>query len=344
MKEREAKMTAHRPLRMGIAGATGMVGRELLELLEARDFPIQQIRLFASRNSAGGHVFFRDRELVVEDLAEARAGELDLVFFSAGGAVAREHAPRFAEAGAFVIDNSSAFRDDEAVPLIVPEVNGALLERSPSRLIANPNCSTIILLLPLAPLHRELGLEEVVVSTYQAVSGAGKRAMDDLIGQAHAYAQGEEEIARFFDRPIFLNLIPRIGDWTPEGDCLEERKMVRETARILGDSGFAVYATTVRVPVERCHCESVFVRLGRPASREQVTELLRASPGVVVNELPTPRELARREEVFVGRIRVAPADGRVVRFWVVSDQLWKGAALNAIQIAERLLASGRFDG
>jgi len=321
-----------------------MVGREFIELLETRDLPLAALRLFASHRSAGEQVSCRGRMWPVEDLAEARAGDLDLVFFSAGGAVAREHAPRFAEAGAVVIDNSSAFREDPAVPLIVPEVNGDQLAGGSARLIANPNCSTIILLLPLAALHRALGLEEVVVSTYQAVSGAGKRALDDLIGQAHAYAQGEPQTWRFFDRPIFLNLIPRIGDWTDDGDCLEERKIARETRRILGDDTFPVYATTVRVPVERCHSESVFARVKRPTSAAEVRDLLGAAPGVALHDLPTPRELARREEVFVGRIRVAPGDARVVRLWVVSDQLWKGAALNAIQIAERLIAAGRFDG
>ncbi len=333
-----------RPLRVGIAGATGMVGREFLELLEARELPIAELRLFASRRTAGERVDFRGQEHRVEDLAEARAGGLDLVFFSAGGQVAREHAPRFAETGAVVIDNSSAFREDPSVPLIVPEVNGAQLTGNRSRLIANPNCSTIIMLLPLAALHRALGLSEVVVSTYQAVSGAGKRALDDLIGQAHAYVQGEPEPCRFYDRPIFLNLIPRVGEYTENGDCLEERKLARETWRILGDDSFPVYATTVRVPVERCHSESVWLRAQRPTSADEVRELLARAPGVALHDLPTPRELARREETFVGRIRVGPDDARVVRFWVVGDQLWKGAALNAIQIAELLIAAGRFDG
>jgi len=333
-----------RPLRVGIAGATGMVGREFLELLERRALPIAELRLFASRRTAGERVDFRGREHRVEDLAEAQAGGLDLVFFSAGGRVAREHAPRFAEAGAVVIDNSSAFREDPAVPLVVPEVNGDVLAGNHSRIIANPNCSTIIMLLPLAALHRALGLSEVVVSTYQAVSGAGKRALDDLVGQAHAYVQGVPEVCRFYDRPIFLNLIPQVGEWTEHGDCIEERKMARETWRILGDDTFPVYATTVRVPVERCHSESVWARVKRPTSVDEVRELFARAPGIALHDLPTPRELARREETFVGRIRVGPDDPCAVRFWVVGDQLWKGAALNAIQIAEHLIAAGRFDG
>ncbi len=333
-----------RPLRVAVAGATGMVGREFIELLETRGLPLAELRLYASQRSAGEQVSCRGRMWPVEDLAEARAGGLDLVFFSAGGAVAREHAPRFAEAGAVVIDNSSAFREDPAVPLIVPEINGDLITRGDVRLIANPNCTTIILLLPLAALHRALGLDEVVVSTYQAVSGAGRRALEDLVGQARAHALGEPEPRRYFDRPIFLNVIPQIGEWTEAGDCIEERKVARETWRILGDDSFPVYATTVRVPVERCHSESVYARVKRPTSVAEVRELLAAAPGVALHNLPTPRELARREEAFVGRVRVAPGDARAVRFWVVSDQLWKGAALNGIQIAERLIAAGRFDG
>ncbi len=330
-------------LEVGIAGATGVVGRELLDLLERRRFPLGRLRLFASHRSLGRVVRFGDRDLVVEDLAQADPSGLDLMLFSCGKAVAREQAPRFAEAGAIVIDNSSAFRGDPEIPLVVPEVNGPVLEHWSGRIIANPNCSTIILLLPLAALHRTFGLAEVVVSTYQAVSGAGQAAVDDLLGQARAFARGESETWTHYDRPIFLNLIPTIGGMTEGGDCHEEQKMVRESHRILDDASFPLYATTIRVPVERCHSESVFVRLRRPVTREEVCAGLRDAPGVLLDELPTPRELARREEVFVGRIRVGPEDPSIVRFWVVSDQLWKGAALNVIQVAEQLIRQGRFE-
>ena len=273
-----------------------------------------------------------------------------MLLCSAGKRVAAEQAPRFAAAGAIVIDNSSAFREDPAVPLIVPEVNGAQLRAwlagarggaplARGGIIANPNCTTIVLLLPLDALRRAFGLEEVVVSTYQAVSGAGREARDELLGQARAFSLGEPETWRHYDRPIFLNVIPKIGDWVG-ADCFEEVKVVRETRRILGAPDLRLYATTVRVPVERCHSASVFARLGRPATEAEVREALAGAPGVALEELPTPRELARREEVFVGRIRVGPDDGRVVRLWIVSDQLWKGAALNAIQIAERIAADG----
>ena len=326
---------------VGIAGATGMVGREFLDLLASREFPVAELRLFASAASAGRRITWRDRTLTVEDLATADPVGLDILFFCAGAATARVQAPRFVRAGVTVIDNSSAFRNDPAVPLIVPEVNGELLEGRAPTLIANPNCSTIILMLPLAVLHREFGLRELIVSTYQAVSGSGKAAMDDLLGQVRAFVDGEPEEHKFYDRPIFMNLIPQIGDWTAGGNCVEEEKMIRESWRILGDDSFPIYPTTVRVPVERCHSESVFVRLKRETTIEELTALFAAAPGIALEEMPTPREKIRREEVFVGRIRVEQKDRRLVRFWVVSDQLWKGAALNAIQIGEFLTDRGQ---
>lgn len=337
-------MHVKRPLHVGIAGATGMVGREFLALLDRRAFPIANLRLFASARSVGSTIVFRGRELPVEDLATADPAGLEVAFFSAGRERALEHAPRFAAAGAVVIDNSSAFREDPASVLIVPEVNGDAAGSGTARIIANPNCSTIILLLPLAALQRAFGVEEVIAATYQAVSGAGRAALEDLHGQARAFARGEPEECRFYDRSIFMNLIPQIGAWTESGDCLEEAKMVRETRRILADDAIRVYATTVRVPVERCHSEAVHVRLRRPASVEEVRRAIAAMPGVALHDLPTPRELAGREEVFVGRIRCSTDDPRIVRFWVVGDQLWKGAALNAIQIAELLIANGTWVG
>jgi aspartate-semialdehyde dehydrogenase len=359
-------MDTFRPLHLGVAGATGLVGREFLDLLERRDFPIASLRLFASARSAGQKMTVRGREITVEEFASADPANLDVVLLSAGKRVAAEQAPRFAEAGVVVVDNSSAFREDPEIPLIVPEVNGealdawalarrALDEQEPlpagghSRprrrggIIANPNCTAIVLVLPLAPLHRALGIEELVVSTYQAVSGAGKEARDELLDQARAFALGEPETWHHYDRPIFLNVIPKIGDWSGAGDCFEEVKVVRETRRILGEAKLPVYVTAVRVPVERCHSESVFARLRWPVTEEEVHEILAQAPGVQLMDLPTPRELARREQVFVGRVRVGPDDQRVVRMWIVGDQLWKGAALNAIQIAERLAASGFFE-
>lgn len=339
-------MKANRPLRVGVAGATGLVGDEFLDLLERRAFPIESLRLFASARSAGKQVAFRGTAIAVEELAAADPAGLDLMLFSAGKGVAREQAPRFAAAGAVVVDNSSAFREDPEIPLVVPEVNAAALSELPpgGAIIANPNCTTIVLVMGLAPLHRAFGITEVVASTYQAVSGAGRRARDELLDQARAFTRGEPESFTHYDRPIFLNLIPKIGDWTGDGDCFEEKKVVRETQRILGAPGLPVYATTVRVPVERCHSISVLARLRWPATEAEVREVLAAAPGVALQDLPTPRELARREETFIGRLRIGPEDQRVVRFWAVSDQLWKGAALNAIQIAETLIARGRLGG
>ncbi len=327
-------------LNVGILGATGMVGREFLVLLEKRGFPVGQLRLFASSRSAGQSVLFDQHQLVVEDIATADPAGLNVAFFSAGSQISLKQAPRFTDAGVTVIDNSSAFREDPEFPLIIPEVNGFLLKQTKAKIIANPNCSTIILLLPLAVLHRIYGLSEVIVSTYQAVSGAGKTALDDLFGQARSWAKGESESCNFYDRPIFLNLIPQIGDWTPGGDCLEEDKIVRESWRILDDSSFPIFPTTVRVPVERCHSESVFVRLKQPATVEEIAHHLADAPGIALSDLPTPREMAGQEDVYVGRIRMTEADKRIVRFWVVSDQLWKGAALNAIQIAETMIKYG----
>jgi len=332
-----------RSLDVGIVGATGAVGVEFLDLLERRGFPVGRLRLFGSARSAGRRIGWRGRELEVEDLDRARVEGMDLALFSAGKAVSKAHAGRFADAAPLVVDNSSAFRGDPDVPLIVPEVNADALAGSRARVIANPNCSTIILLVPLAPIHRAIGVDQCVVSTYQAVSGAGKVAQDELLGQARAFAAGEPERCQVWDRPIFLNVIPKIGGYLPDGDTEEEAKFTHESRKILGDWGFRAYATTVRVPVERCHSESVFLRLPRPTSADEIRRIWDAAPGVVWDDLATPREWARREEVAVSRLRVDADDPHIVRFWCVSDQLWKGAALNAIQIAEELVRLGRFE-
>ncbi len=331
-----------RPLNVGIAGATGAVGVEFLDLLARRDFPVGTLRLFGSKRSAGSTVRWKERDIVVEELASADPRGLDLGLFSAGKEVSKTEAPRFAEAGVVVVDNSSCFRKDPDIPLVVPELNADVLATSPARIIANPNCSTIILLVALGPLHRALGVSECVVSTYQAVSGAGAQALAELFGQARAFAAGQPEPFRFYDRPIHLNVIPKIGGWLPNGDTEEDAKFTTESQKILGDSRFKVWATTVRVPVERCHSESVWVRFERPTSVDEVTRILSGAPGLKFDDLATPRELARKPDVYVSRVRVDDDDPRVVRFWVVGDQLWKGAALNAIQIAEELVRLGRF--
>jgi len=344
-------------MRIGLAGATGLVGREFLALLARRGFPPGELRLFASERSAGTTLNLGAVALPVADLATADLREIDVWFASIGKAAARQHAPRLAAAGAVVIDNSSAFRSEAEVPLIVPEVNGAALSAASvtraalaarqgrsaqGAIIANPNCTTILLATAIAPLERAFGLEEVVVSTYQAVSGAGRAARDELFDQARAFARGEQERHAHYDRPIFLNLLPKIGAWHG-GDCFEEIKVARETRRLLGRTELPIHVTTVRVPVERCHSLSVYLRLRWPVTAGEVEAALAGAAGVELADLPTPRELARREAVFAGRVRVAPEDRRVVQLWVVGDQLWKGAALNVLQIADLLAREGWFE-
>lgn len=332
---------------VAVVGATGVVGREFCRTLGERRFPADAVRLFASARSAGTRLSVYDREVTVEDVETADVRGVDVALFSCGSANSKRLAPRFAEAGAYVIDNSSAFRMDPAVPLVVPEVNAAVLDDAQGRIIANPNCSTIILLMPLAPLHRRFGVKRVIVSTYQAVSGAGRAALDELDAQARAWAAGEPEPTQVYDRPIHRNLIPQIGALLPDGYCEEERKVVLETQKILGAPEMVVLPTTVRVPVERCHSESVYVELARPVYPHEIRSAWTETPGLVVidgddpRRWPTPRELAGTWDTAVGRLRAAGGRDDAWLFWVVADQLLKGAALNAIQIAEHLVRSGR---
>lgn len=330
-----------------VVGATGLVGREIIRLIEERDFPAERIRLFASRRSVGTEAFVRGQAVTLEDPEVADLSGIDVAFFSAGGAASLRLGPRFADAGAYVVDNSSAFRQDPGIPLVVPEINPDALGESESRIIANPNCSTIIMLMPLAPLHRRFGVRRVVVSTYQSVSGAGKAAVDELMSQGRAFAAGEDEPTEVYDRPIHLNLIPQIGSIDASGFSQEEHKMVVETHKILDAPEIEVLPTTVRVPVERCHSESVYVELERPATAEAILAEWEDFPGLVhigledERKWPTPRELAGTFDTYVGRLRPAPGRSDAWLFWVVADQLLKGAALNALQIGELLVQQGR---
>lgn len=332
---------------VAVVGATGVVGREFCRTLGARRFPADRVRLFASSRSAGATLEVLGREVQVEDVETAELTGVDLAFFSAGGENSRRLAPRFVDAGAYVVDNSSAFRQVEGVPLVVPEVNADALVDSTSRIIANPNCSTIILLMPVAPLHRRFGVRRIIASTFQAVSGAGRAALEELDAQARAWASGTQEPTQVYDRPIHRNLIPQIGALGDDGFCEEERKIVLETHKILGSPDIEVLPTTVRVPVERCHSESVYVELARPAYREEILAAWHEMPGLTVIEgddprrWPTPRELAGSYDTAVGRLRQAPGRDDAWLFWVVADQLLKGAALNAIQIGEWLVEAGR---
>ncbi len=325
-------------LRVAVVGATGVGGTTLLELLRERGFPAREIVPFASERSAGREL----DGLTVRALNDqADLGGFDLALFSAGAGVSREWGPRFAAAGATVVDNSSAFRRDPEIPLVVAEVNSHALEGHQG-LIANPNCSTMQMVVALAPIHRQVGIERLVVATYQSVSGTGKKAVDELEAQANASLRGEEMPApAVYPEPIAFNVIGAAGSF-PEGDdhTDEERKMMFETRKILEDESIGVAVTCVRVPVRVCHSEAVNVQTRAPLSADEARELLSAAPGVVVEDVPTPLRAAGRDEVFVGRIRRDHSHPRALSLWIVSDNLRKGAATNAVQIAEALVERG----
>ena len=340
-----------RELKVAIVGATGAVGQEFLRVLEEREFPCATLSLFASGRSEGKTMRFRGESLPVRALSEARLAGHDLAFFSAGASVSREYAPSAARAGVLVIDNSSAFRMDPEVPLVVPEVNPGDMAKH-SGIIANPNCSTIIMVVVLKPIHDAATVKRVVVSTYQAVSGAGARAISALFEETRAYLAGEAVTAGALPfasaakhYQIAFNLIPQIDVFQDMGYTKEEWKMVRETEKIMGP-GIAVTATTVRVPVERCHSESLNIETQRKLSREEAREILARAPGVSVVDdpenmlYPMPLFAAGRDEVQVGRIREDNSIERGLNLWVVGDQLRKGAALNAVEIAEEALRQG----
>ncbi len=336
------------PLRLAVLGATGAVGREMWRLLEGwAGLPVAGIRAYTSPRSAGSELLFRGEPVRCEPLDGDHFAPADLVLASAGASVSREWAPRFAAAGGVVIDNSSAFRADPACPLVVPEVNGDRL-RDPAGIIANPNCSTIQMVAALAPLHREWGLAGVRVATYQSVSGAGARAMDELRRATRALLDDAAEPGGIFPHPIAFNVLPHIGAFDETGESQEERKMRDETRRILDLPELAVSAVCVRVPVFRGHSEAVWAAFERAPEPARARELL-AAAGIAVRDdpagavYPLARDAAGRDEVFVGRVRRDPADPRGLCLWVVADNLLKGAALNAFQIARRLWDSGRWD-
>lgn len=324
--------------RVAVVGATGAVGRTMLALLRERQFPADEIVPFATERSAGMNL---EGGLSVRALSTgADLSGFDIALFSAGAGTSREWARRFVDAGAIVIDNSSAFRRDPDVPLVVSEVNPHALEEHRG-LIANPNCSTMQMLVALAPIHRAVGIERLVVSTYQSVSGTGKNAVDELDTQAHASLHGIEMPApAIYTEPIAFNVIGAAGSF-PDGDdhTDEERKMMFETRKILEDESIGIAVTCVRVPVRIGHSESVNVQTREPISPEEARELLSRSPGLALEDLPTPLRAAGRDEVFVGRVRRDESHPRALSMWIVSDNLRKGAATNAVQIAELLVRS-----
>jgi aspartate-semialdehyde dehydrogenase len=324
--------------RVAVVGATGAVGRTMLALLRERQFPADEIVPFATQRSAG--MTLEDGLTVRALSSDADLIGFDIALFSAGAGTSREWAHRFVGAGATVIDNSSAFRRRADVPLVVSEVNPQALKNHRG-LIANPNCSTMQMVVALAPIHRAVGIERLVVSTYQSVSGTGKKAVDELETQAHASLDGMEMPApAIYPEPIAFNVIGAAGTF-PDGDdhTDEERKMMFETRKILDDASIGIAVTCVRVPVRVCHSESVNVQTREPLSAAQARELLAEAPGLVLEDVPTPLRAAGRDEVFVGRIRRDESHPRALSMWIVADNLRKGAATNAVQIAELLVAS-----
>ena len=324
---------------VAVVGATGLVGSKMLTVLEERDFPVTELLPVASERSWGKKVNFKGREWTVISADEAIARRPALAIFSAGGAVSAELAPRFAAVGTYVVDNSSQWRMDPSVPLVVPEINADALTPE-AHIIANPNCSTIQMVLPLAPLHRKYGIKRIVVSTYQSVTGAGQKGKDQLL------AEREGGTGTKFPHRIDLNVIPHIDTFLPDGYTKEEAKMKNETRKILADSSIAVSATTVRVPVMGGHSESVNIEFQRPYDLADVRAILSSTPGVVVlddpsnNLYPMPLDAWEKDDVFVGRIRRDDSVENGLNLWCVSDNIRKGAATNAVQIAWALLEKG----
>jgi aspartate-semialdehyde dehydrogenase len=339
-------------IRIGVVGATGQVGGVMRRLLDERDFPVAEIRYFASARSAGTTLPWKDTDIVVEDADTADPSGLDIALFSAGASSSRAYAAKFAAAGAIVIDNSSAFRMDPDVPLIVAEVNGQEARNTPKGIIANPNCTTMAFMPVLKPLHDEAGLVRIVTSTYQAVSGGGLAGVDELDKQMRQVVDQAVELTHDgaavtfptpekFAKPIAFNVLPYAGSIVDDGsfETDEEQKLRNESRKILDIPDLLVSGTCVRVPVFTGHSLSINAEFERPISVERATELLAAAPGVVLSDIPTPLEAAGQDPTYVGRIRSdegAPG-GRGLALFVSNDNLRKGAALNAIQIAELLI-------
>ena len=330
-----------RQFKVAVVGATGAVGETMLSILAERRFPVGELVALASARSAGSMVAWGDDEVMVRDLAEFDPAGVDIALFSAGGDISREYAPKFAAAGAVVIDNSSAFRMDAEVPLVVAEVNPEAARQRPRGIIANPNCSTMQLVVALAPIHREAGIERINVATYQSVSGAGRSALEELGRQTASLLSFQGAEPERFPVQIAFNLIPHIDDFEDNGFTREEMKLVRETRKILGDDAIQVNPTAVRVPVFYGHAEAVHLETREKISAARARELLEAAPGVeVVDEraaagYPTPvTHASGHDAVFVGRIREDISHPRGLDLWVVADNIRKGAALNAVQVAE----------
>ncbi len=324
-------------MKVAVVGATGMVGRTMLQVLEERAIAIDELIPVASAKSKGLEVSFKGKQYPTVTLADAIDMEIDVALFSAGGLVSKEWAPRFASKGIYVIDNSSAWRMEEGVPLVVPQINMDVVQKS-NKIIANPNCSTIQMVMALAPLHQEFGIKRIVISTYQSVTGTGKAAVEQMVDERNK----GESTNMVYPHPIDKNCIPHCDDFTENDYTKEEMKLVNETRKILGDESIAITATAVRVPVVGGHSESVNIEFGTEIEVSKIRQILENTEGIVVqddlaaNVYPTPRGAMNKDEVFVGRIRLDHSLKNTINMWIVSDNLRKGAATNAVEILEKL--------
>lgn len=330
-------------MKVAVVGATGLVGTKMLQVLAERNFPVTELVPVASERSVGKEVEFKGNKYKVVSMTDAIAAKPAVAIFSAGGGTSLEWAPKFAEAGITVIDNSSAWRMDPSKPLVVPEINADVLTKH-DKIIANPNCSTIQMVVALNPLHKKYGIKRIVVSTYQSVTGTGAKAVAQLLGERTKEVKGEAtDYPMAYKYPIDLNAIPQIDVFLENGYTKEEMKMVKETCKIMRDDSIKVTATTVRIPVMGGHSESVNVEFASDYNLEELKNILQSAPGVIVvddpgtQQYPMPMNAHERDEVFVGRLRRDESQPNTINMWVVSDNLRKGAATNAVQIAEYLL-------
>ncbi len=330
--------------KVAIAGVTGAVGQEFLRLLDERKFPATSYKMLASARSAGKKLEFMGQEYTIEELTEESFNDVDIALFSAGGSISKKYGPIAAKAGCVVVDNSSAFRMDADVPLVVPEINADAI-KSHKGIIANPNCSTIIGITPIWPVHKVNPVKRIVASTYQAVSGAGWQAMEELKEQVGKFLNGETIEPRAFKHQCAFNVFSHDSDIGENGYNVEEMKLVHETHKIYGDDSIAITCTCMRVPVLRAHCESINLEFTNPITPEEVREIMSKAPGVTVvddrenNHFPMPLEVSGKDDIAVGRIRQDESipGNRGINIFVCGDQIRKGAALNAVQIAEELV-------
>ena len=328
---------------VAILGATGAVGTELLALLEERNFPLSKLKLLASARSAGKSVVFKGEDLIIEEVTESSFNDIDIVLSSAGGSISKQWLPIAVKSGAVSIDNSSAFRMNPDVPLVVPEVNPEAVIHHKG-IIANPNCTTILMAIAVYPLHQVQPIKRIVVATYQSASGAGARAMEEVLVQSKAILNGEPVLSKVLPYPLAFNLFPHNSPMMDNSYCEEEMKMVNETRKIFGDPDIRITATCVRVPVLRAHSEAINLEFEQPFSTDKAREILAMAAGVKLvedfpkNYFPMPIEASGKDDVLVGRIRQDISHPNGLELWLCGDQIRKGAALNAVQIAELLIA------